>query len=330
MAIDTLERRVSALGFGRSGTSLPVPDATIGTGDRATLAGLYSGIALTAPVVIQPDVTPEPDPAAPANLLVQDATYDAADGSLYDGTERPRVWDNVQPVVATWRFKGIRRLDDPGGVILVNSLRYNVSQFHVTVHDFPADNLPCTLELYARMGYALPSAPWSNANFPPSRIQSGTFPTRQLEADLEQSLVIKVSSRTFYTVPTGTLTFELDKGALGALPNHPLGWDGALNLFMVGLFPSGASGVTWKDFNTDGAGATVTLNYSTADVTGMSTDRMQALGRARRCPRCARFMLSDDFVRDGELRFFVCPWCYDERQVPRNVGRRETPPINEG
>lgn len=261
--------------------------------------------------------------------LAQDGTYDALLGGLWSDSARPLVLDDRFPVVAAWRYTGLTQVDVGSGGS-VNVVRYSAASFAVAVSAFASSNVPCTLELYARLGYVGASAAWSSSNFPPSRVQGTAFPTRQLEGDLAQGLAVLVASRRFVTAPSGTVTFTLDAGALASLPNHPQGWDGAVNLFMVGRFPSGAAGVAWQDVNNDANGASLTVTEDTADVTGLSTPRMDALGRARRCPRCARLMLSDDFVRDGELRFFVCTWCYDERQVPRHVGRRERPPVNEG
>lgn len=50
MAIDTAEKRLSALNFGR-GILLPAPDGTIDAGDKATLLNLYSGFALDPPPI---------------------------------------------------------------------------------------------------------------------------------------------------------------------------------------------------------------------------------------------------------------------------------------
>jgi len=44
MAIDTAAKRASALSFFQLGCLLPIPDGTIGQGDRQHLAGFYSGI----------------------------------------------------------------------------------------------------------------------------------------------------------------------------------------------------------------------------------------------------------------------------------------------
>lgn len=44
MAIDTQEKRLSLLSFGRPGFTLPVADGSLDTGDRQHFLGLYSGI----------------------------------------------------------------------------------------------------------------------------------------------------------------------------------------------------------------------------------------------------------------------------------------------
>ena len=51
MAIDTAAKRASALSFFQLGCLLPIPDGTIGQGDRQHLAGFYSGILAAAPPV---------------------------------------------------------------------------------------------------------------------------------------------------------------------------------------------------------------------------------------------------------------------------------------
>lgn len=59
MAIDTRERRASAGACGLLGLVIPpIPDGTIGAGDRLQLLGMYAGI-LTA------ESEPPPSPAMP-------------------------------------------------------------------------------------------------------------------------------------------------------------------------------------------------------------------------------------------------------------------------
>ena len=49
MAVDTLAKRASALNAFRLGIGLPVPDGTVGDGDRQHLAGFYRAILAEAP-----------------------------------------------------------------------------------------------------------------------------------------------------------------------------------------------------------------------------------------------------------------------------------------
>lgn len=51
MAIDTAAKRFSMMNMGAHHRILIIPDGTISAPDRAHLLGLYSGIALAAPVV---------------------------------------------------------------------------------------------------------------------------------------------------------------------------------------------------------------------------------------------------------------------------------------
>jgi len=54
MAVDTLAKRASALGFAFVATVLIVPDAVIAQADRQTAADNYGGIAASAPVISIP------------------------------------------------------------------------------------------------------------------------------------------------------------------------------------------------------------------------------------------------------------------------------------
>jgi hypothetical protein len=49
MAIDTAEKRRSMMAFRTGRRTLPIPDGQIDAGDRLTLMGKYSGIAVVAP-----------------------------------------------------------------------------------------------------------------------------------------------------------------------------------------------------------------------------------------------------------------------------------------
>ena len=62
MAIDTAEKRASALSYGRPGFVLPIPSGTVGQGARQHALGLYSGILAAAPVL--PAVPPDSIAAA--------------------------------------------------------------------------------------------------------------------------------------------------------------------------------------------------------------------------------------------------------------------------
>jgi len=52
MAIDTAEKRFSMMGIGMPFIRKPIPQGALGKPGRATMLDLYSGIALTALVVI--------------------------------------------------------------------------------------------------------------------------------------------------------------------------------------------------------------------------------------------------------------------------------------
>lgn len=56
MAIDTTEKKLSLIGFGRSHRlTLPFADGSLDQGDRQHLIGLYAGILAGAVAVSQPD-----------------------------------------------------------------------------------------------------------------------------------------------------------------------------------------------------------------------------------------------------------------------------------
>lgn len=267
--------------------------------------------------------------------LVQDATWQLGVGYL-----------DVRPFVlrapggssaAVFRFTGLTRaqlltgsLDDAGGPKTEtgkpNTLRYRSATFTLGVFSWPADSLPATLELY---GLRAPASAWSTPNAPALREQNASVNAPQLGASLDAGDTVLLASGLFSV--SSSISFTLDLTALHALALAP-DWDGTLNLWLVGLsFPVGASGATFKDSTLDGAGAAVvTLDVDTQDITGLKTDRNSWQGRARRCTRCGRPKVSDEFVRDGETRILVCEDCNDLRQVPRYVGRGARPPINEG
>lgn len=51
--IDTPAKRASLIGYGLPfRLALPIPDGTIGQGDRQHLVGLYSGILAAAPIIV--------------------------------------------------------------------------------------------------------------------------------------------------------------------------------------------------------------------------------------------------------------------------------------
>jgi len=58
MAIDTREKRMSMINFGEIDLTLFESDGAIDADDRAHLLGLYSGIALAAPIVSEIDTLP--------------------------------------------------------------------------------------------------------------------------------------------------------------------------------------------------------------------------------------------------------------------------------
>ncbi len=271
--------------------------------------------------------------------LAQDGAYALLGALGYLDASRPNLVDaGANSVCGVWRYTGLTRpqlangaVDPMTGELTVetgrpNTVRYASATFAVGVQAWPADSLPGTVELYARR--ETPAGAWSTANAPAFRAQSATISVPQLEAELNSGRSVLLASRRFTAAPA-TLTLTLELGALLSVA-HAMGWDGTLNVWALARLPSGASGITLRDVNTDAAGAVLTLDVDTQDITGLRADRVSWLGRARRCPRCARPRVSDDFVRDGETRTYVCADCYDIRQVPRRIGGTERPPINEG
>lgn len=272
--------------------------------------------------------------------LAQDGAWSLFGGLGYLDALRPTVFSGgpATTIVGVWRFTGLVRpqrltgpLDQAGFATpesgRPNTLRYRSATFSVGVNAWDATNLPCTLELYARR--ETPEPVWATGNPPAMRDQSATLAVPQLEAEVNGGRALLLARRAFSVAPA-TLELTLDLSALHAIAQTP-DWDGALNLWLVPVaLPAGAAGITLRDIEADAAGAVLTLDTDTQDLTGLQADRPSWQGRARRCPRCGRPKLSDDFVRDGETHTFVCRDCYDIRQVPRFVGRGEKPPINEG
>jgi len=254
---------------------------------------------------------------------------------------RPTVFNGPGVTrVGLWGYSGLTRpqrangpVDPLTGDLTVetgrpNTLRYVSGTFTVHISTWATDAAPCTLELYAVRATA-PSA-WSTpGNAPPTRDLTTLISNPQLEAELNAANVVRLAARFFAAVPARPVVFTFDLGALHSVA-HNIGWDGNLNLFMLGLLPTTATPIVFQDVGTDANGAVLTLDVDTVDLTGLQTERHGWLGRARRCPRCGRPRVSDDFVRDGETHVYVCADCYDIRQRPHKVGRGEKPPINEG
>jgi hypothetical protein len=272
--------------------------------------------------------------------LVQDGAWGLFGGLGYIDGLRPTLFiaGPGTAIAGVWRYTGLTRSQrltgpvDQAGVLTPesgrpNTLRYRSAVFAAAIASWDPNNLPCTLAMFARR--TTPEPVWSTANAPALRDQSAALAAPQLENELDRGTSVLLARQAFAAVPA-SLTFNLDLAALHAVAHTP-DWDGNLNVWIIAeSMPAGASGITLRDTETDASPAVLTLDVDTQDLTGLQADRPSWQGRARRCPRCGRPKLSDDFVRDGETRTFVCHDCYDIRQVPRRVGRGERPPINEG